>query len=316
MGEILLRRLGWLPIVLVGVSIITFSFTYLTPGDPVMNIFWARYGEDFVPTPELLVQIRADAGLDSPLPLQYLRWLGRLVRGNLGDSFVDKKPIIQTLVRRFPITLQIGGASLILALLIAVPLGTWAATHPYSWIDTLSIILSNAGVAIPQYWIGPILILVFSVKLRLLPTAGWGTPRHLVMPILTLFLVPLAFFTRMVRSGLLEVLGQDYICTARAKGLPPHVVLLRHAFKNAFIPLVSVLGLRIAGAMAGSVIVETIFAVPGIGRTMYQAVLWRDVPMIQACALIFVGTAVIANALVDVTYVLLNPAISYDRGGV
>lgn len=315
MGEILLRRLSWLPIVLVGVSIITFSFTYLTPGDPAMNVFWARYGEDFAPTPELLAQIRADAGLDSPLPLQYLRWLGRLARGDLGGSFIDKKPIVQTLARRFPITLQIGGVSLILALLVAVPLGTWAATHPYSWVDTLSIVLSNTGVAIPQYWIGPVLILVLSVKLRLLPTAGWGTPRHLVMPALTLSLMPLAFFTRMVRSGLLEVLGQDYIRTARAKGLPPPVVLVRHAFKNALVPLASVLGLRIAGAMAGSVIVETIFAVPGMGSTMYQAVLWRDVPMIQACTLIFVGTAVTANALADVTYVLLNPAISYVREG-
>jgi peptide/nickel transport system permease protein len=314
MAAILLRRLRWLPIVLLGVSIITFSFTYLTPGDPVMNIFWARYGEDFTPSDELLDQIRVEAGLDKPLPLQYLSWLNRLVRGDLGDSFVDKKPIVETLARRFPITLQVGAVSLILALLVAVPLGTWAATHPYSWIDTLSTILSNTGVAVPQYWIGPVLILVLSVKLRLLPTAGWGTPKHLALPVLTLFLMPLAFFTRMVRAGLLEVLQQDYIRTARAKGLPPWTVLWRHAFKNAFIPLVSVFGLRITGALAGSVIVETIFAVPGIGSAMYQAVRYRDLPMIQACTLIFVGTAVIANALADVTYVLLNPAIHYDRG--
>ena len=279
-----------------------------------MNIFWAIYGEDFTPTDELLDKIRSDVGLDRPLPAQYLSWLGRLLRGDLGVSFVDKRPIIKTLARRFPVTLQIGVGSLALALLIAIPLGTWAATHPYSWIDTLSTALSNTGVAVPQYWIGPILILIFSVKLRVLPTAGWGTPKHLVMPILTLFLLPLAFFTRMVRAGLLEVLEQDYIRTARAKGLPPLRVLFRHAFKNAFIPLISVLGLRITGALAGSVIVETIFAIPGMGNAMYMAVLYRDVPMIQACTLIFVGASVIANTIADVAYVLLNPAISYAKG--
>ena len=279
-----------------------------------MNIFWARYGEDFTPSDELLDEIRAEVGLDKPLPIQYLSWLGRLVRGDLGVSFVDKKPIVEILARRFLVTLQIGGASLILALLIAIPLGTWAATHPYSWIDTFSIALSNTGVAIPQYWIGPILILVFSVGLRVLPTAGWGTPRHLVMPVLTLSLLPLAFFTKMARAGLLEVLQQDYIRTAHAKGLPSRTVLFRHAFRNAFIPLVSVLGLRITGALAGSVIVETIFAIPGMGNAMYMAVLYRDVPMIQTCTLIFVGTSVIANTFADVTYVVLNPAISYEKG--
>lgn len=314
MAAIIARRLRWLPIILLGVSLITFSFTYLTPGDPVMNIFWAIYGEDFTPTDELLDEIRAEVGLDKPLPIQYLSWLGRLLRGDLGVSFVDKRPIIKTLARRFPVTLQIGVGSLVLALLIAIPLGTWAATHPYSWIDTFSTALSNTGVAVPQYWIGPILILVFSVKLRVLPTAGWGTPKHLVMPVLTLSLLPLAFFTRMVRAGLLEVLGQDYIRTARAKGLPPRTVLFRHAFKNAFIPLISVLGLRVIGALAGSVIVETIFAIPGMGNAMYMAVLYRDVPMIQACTLIFVGASVMASTLADVTYVLLNPAISYERG--
>jgi len=314
MIAIMLRRLRWLPIVLLGVSVITFSFTYLTPGDPVMNVFWARYGEDIAPAPDLLDAIRADVGLDKPLPVQYLNWLGRLVRGDLGDSFVDKKPISEILARRFPVTLRVGAASLLVALLIAIPLGTWAATHPYSWIDTTSMILSNTGVAIPQYWIGPVLILILSVKLRLLPTAGWGTPKHMVMPVVTLSLLPLAFFTRMVRTGLLEVLQKDYIRTAYAKGLPPRTILWRHAFRNAFMPLVSVLGLRITGALAGSVIVETIFAVPGIGSTMYQAVRYRDVPMIQACTLIFVCAAVVANALADVTYVLLNPAISYDRG--
>lgn len=314
MAAIIFRRLRWLPIILVGVSILIFSFTYLSPGDPVMHIFWARYSEDYTPTDELLDALRAETGLDKPLPVQYLSWLGRLLRGDLGTSFVDNRPIIKTLARKFPVTLQVGGASLILALLIAIPLGTWAATHPYSWIDTFSTILSNTGVAVPQYWIGPVLILVFSVYFRVLPTAGWGSAKHLVMPVLTLSLLPLAFFTRMVRAGLLEVLAQDYIRTAHAKGLPPRTVLFRHAFRNAFIPLISVLGLRITGALAGSVIVETIFAVPGIGETMYKAVLFRDVPMIQACTLIFVGSSVIANTLADVTYVLLNPAISYERG--
>jgi len=279
-----------------------------------MNIFWARYGEDFAPTDELLDELRAEVGLDKSLPVQYFSWLGRLLHGDLGVSFVDNRPIIATLARKFPITIKIGGISLILALAIAIPLGTWAATHPYSWVDTFSTIISNTGVAIPQYWIGPVLILIFSVQLRVLPTAGWGQPKHIVMPVLTLFLLPLAFFTRMVRAGLIEVLDQDYIRTAHAKGLPPRTVLFRHAFRNAFIPLISVLGLRITGALAGSVIVETIFAIPGVGQTMYMAVLYRDVPMIQACTLIFVGSSVIANTLADVAYVVLNPAISYERG--
>lgn len=311
MGAILFRRLGWLPIVLLGVSVITFFFIFLASSDPAMHIFWAQYGEDFAPTEELLDKIRVDAGLDKPLPIQYLNWLGRIVQGDLGVSYIDKVPIVKILARRIPVTLKIGGTSLILALMIAVPLGTWAATHPYSWIDSLSIMLSNTGVAIPQYWIGPILILIFSVNLRVLPTAGWGTPSHLVMPVMTLFLVPLAFFTRMVRAGLLEVLEQDYIRTAHAKGLQPRNILWRHAFRNAFIPLVSVVGLQITGIIAGSVIVETIFAIPGIGSAMYQAVLSRDVPMIQACTLLFVGTAIVANALADVIYVLMNPTISY-----
>ncbi len=314
MIAILIQRFRWLPIVLIGVTLITFSFTYLTPGDPVMNIFWARYGEDIAPTPELLDQIRADVGLDRPLPQQYLSWLGRLVRGDLGDSFIDKKPIIEKLARRFPVTLQIGATSLAIALLIAIPLGTIAATHPYSWIDTFAIILSNTGVAIPQYWIGPVLILVLSVQLGVLPTAGWGETRHMALPVLTLCLIPLAFFTRMVRSGILEVLSQDYIRTAWAKGLPPRLIMVRHVFRNSFIPLISVLGLQITGALAGSVIVETIFAIPGIGSAMYQAVLWRDIPMIQACTLLFVCSAVIANTLADISYTVLNPSISFSAG--
>ena len=312
MTVILFRRLRWLPIILLGVSIITFSFAYLSTGDPAMHIFWAQYGQDFAPSEELLAKIRSEAGLDKPLPIQYLNWLGRIVRGDFGDSFVDKKPTIEVLKRRLPVTLTVGGASLLLALLIAVPLGTWAATHPYTWIDSLSISLSNMGVAVPQYWIGPVLILFLSVHLHILPTAGWGTAAHLVMPVLTMFLMPLAFFTRMVRAGLLEVLEQDYIRTARAKGLRQRNILWRHAFKNAFIPLVSVLGLQITAVIAGSVIVETIFAIPGIGSAMYQAVLWRDIPLIQACTLLFVGAAVVANALADVVYVVLNPAISYE----
>jgi peptide/nickel transport system permease protein len=307
----ILRRLVYLVPVWIGISLVTFLLTNLTPGDPARLALQRELGRQ--PTTEETAALRDLLGLDDPIPIRYLRWLGDALTGDLGLSYRTGKPVLESLAERFPTTLQIAGLGLLLAIVIAIPLGVLAAVYQRSPIDHLSRVLALLGAAMPSYWVAYLLILLLSVKLGLLPVAGSQTWQHAVMPALTLGIGGSASLMRLTRSETLETLHQDYIRTARAKGLRRRTLLLRHALRNTMIPITTVLGMRFAGMLGGAVIVETIFSWPGIGKLVVDAIFDRDYPMIQGFV-IFMGTAfLLINLIVDLGYGLIDPRIRLVR---
>jgi peptide/nickel transport system permease protein len=311
MFPFILRRLVYLVPVWIGISLVTFLLTNLTPGDPARLALQRELGRQ--PTTEETAALRDLLGLDDPIPIRYLRWLGDALTGDLGLSYRTGKPVLESLAERFPTTLQIAGLGLLLAIVIAIPLGVLAAVYQRSPIDHLSRVLALLGAAMPSYWVAYLLILLLSVKLGLLPVAGSQTWQHAVMPALTLGIGGSASLMRLTRSETLETLHQDYIRTARAKGLRRRTLLLRHALRNTMIPITTVLGMRFAGMLGGAVIVETIFSWPGIGKLVVDAIFDRDYPMIQGFV-IFMGTAfLLINLIVDLGYGLIDPRIRLVR---
>jgi len=302
------RRLLVLPLILFFTSVAIFLLPYLTGIDPTLSIIRARIGERTI-DPAAVAQLRSDLGLDRNLAGQYILWVSDLVQGNLGFSFVSRAPVGEILRRGLGATALLTITTLMLALLLALPLGILAAQRPGSWLDTLITIGCQAGVAIPQYVLAPLFILLFALWLGWLPSAGWRGPTFGVLPVLTLLPAPLAYFTQATRAALLEVFNADYIRTARAKGLRPHTLLYRHALRNALIPVATLVTLWLAGLLGGSVIVEVIFAVPGLGRILYDAVLAGDLPLLQAGLLLLVGLAILISTVTDLLYLLLNPAM-------
>jgi peptide/nickel transport system permease protein len=312
MYALMARRLAVLPILLILVSLVAFFLPYLIGVDPAMAILRARVAER-EPTPDVLEAIRAELGLDRPLFFQYLGWLGRLVRGDLGFSYVSREPVSELLFAGLKVTATLSAISLALAVSVALPLGVLAAVRPGRWLDNLIAIASQTGVAIPEYWFGPVLILLFAIEWGWLPSAGWRGPLFVIMPAMTLALRPIAYFTRLTRAAMIEVLNMDYIRAARARGLTEFQTIWRHALRNALIPVVTLIALWLAGLLGGSVIVEVIFAIPGIGRVLYDAVIASDLPLIQAGLVLVVGLAVVINTLTDLAYLVINPAIRLDR---
>ncbi|MDQ7800723.1 MAG: ABC transporter permease [Armatimonadota bacterium] len=302
---VLKRVLLALP-VLLGVSVVVFVAIRLIPGDP------AQIMAGQAATEEVVRQIRQSLGLDQPLPVQYLYFLRNVVRGDLGRSLFNGAPVVEELGQRFPRTVRLALASIVVASLIGVPAGILAATRHLSWLDTLVMLVALVGVSMPVFWLGLNLILVFSVRLQWLPAFGYETWRHLLLPSVTLGAASAAIVARMTRSSMLEVLGQDYIRTARAKGLAERVVVNRHALRNALIPVVTVLGLQLGTLLSGAVLTETVFAWPGIGRLLVDAVLARDYPIIQGATLLIAATFVALNLAVDLLYGLLDPRIRYE----
>jgi len=292
--------------VLVGVSVVVFVAIRLIPGDP------AQLMAGQAATQEVVQQIRQSLGLDQPLPVQYLYFLRNVVRGDLGRSLFNGAPVAEELAQRFPRTVRLALASMAVASLIGIPAGILAATRRSTWVDTAVMLVALAGVSVPVFWLGLNLILLFSVRLQWLPSFGYETWRHLVLPSLTLGAASTAIVARMTRSAMLEVLGQDYVRTARAKGLAERVVVNRHALRNALIPVVTVLGLQLGTLLSGAVLTETVFAWPGIGRLLVEAVLARDYPIIQGATLLIAATFVVLNVAVDVLYGLLDPRIRYE----
>jgi ABC-type dipeptide/oligopeptide/nickel transport system permease component len=292
--------------VLVGVSVVVFVAIRLIPGDP------AQLMAGQAATQEVVQQIRQSLGLDQPLPVQYLYFLRNVVRGDLGRSLFNGAPVVEELAQRFPRTVRLALASMAVASLIGIPAGILAATRRSTWVDTAVMLVALAGVSVPVFWLGLNLILLFSVRLQWLPSFGYETWRHLVLPSLTLGAASTAVVARMTRSAMLEVLGQDYVRTARAKGLAERVVVSRHALRNALIPVVTVLGLQLGTLLSGAVLTETVFAWPGIGRLLVEAVLARDYPIIQGATLLIAATFVVLNVAVDVLYGLLDPRIRYE----
>jgi len=309
--QFVLRRLLYLVPVWIGISLVAFVLANLAPGDPARLALQRELGRQ--PTTEETAAARTQMGLDDPAPVRYVRWVGDALTGDLGLSYRTGKPVLDSLAERFPTTLQIAGFGLLLAIGLAVPLGIFAAVYQRSPVDHLSRVVALLGASMPSYWVAYLLILLLSVRLGWLPVAGSQTWQHAVMPAITLGIGGSASLMRLTRSEMLETLGQDYIRTARAKGLKSRAVLVRHALRNTLIPITTVLGMRFAGMLGGAVIVETIFSWPGIGKLVVDAIFDRDYPMIQGFVL-FMGTAfLLINLLVDLGYGLIDPRIRLAR---
>ena len=309
---ILLRLAQLLPVLFLA-SIAVFLMIYLIPGDPAI----ALIGPDA--TREQLESARERMGLNRPLPVQYALWLGRVVQGDLGVSFVGSIPVSRMLAQRVPVTLQLTVAALLVALVVAIPLGILSAVRPRSWIGAFASVYNALVMAVPTFWLGILLVLFFGLQLKVLPTSGfvpvWEEPgrawRFLVLPAVTLGAYVSAVLARFTRAALLETLYQDYIRTARAKGLRERTVVGVHALRNALIPVVTVVGLQFGAFMGGAVITEAIFDYPGVGRMLLQAILQRDYTVIQATILFVVAVFLLINLLTDLLYAFLDPRIRY-----
>jgi peptide/nickel transport system permease protein len=306
-----LRRLGQAAVVMVGVSVIAFTLIHLVPGDPVRISLGTRYD------PQTAAYLRHEAGLDRPLVQQYVRWASHALRGDLGVSFETQQPVGREVVQRLPATLTLAGAALLVALLIALPLGVLAATRANTAVDYGATAVSQVGVSIPDFWIGIMLIFLVAGRWGWLPPSGYvpigqsfvGWLEHLILPALSVGLVSGSILSRFVRAAMIEALAQDYTRTARARGLSRRAVVARHAFKNALPPIVTVVGLQLAYLLGGVVVVETVFAWPGLGRLALDAAQTRDYPVLQGTILLFALTFVVVNLIVDVVYALLDPRI-------
>ncbi|MGJ3252948.1 MAG: ABC transporter permease [Elainellaceae cyanobacterium] len=335
MGRYIFKRLLNLIPVLLGITLLVFLFLHLIPGDPAVVLLGDRA------TPQQVEALRERLGLNEPLPIQYVKFLGDLLRLDLGESIFTGFPIIEEIKIRWPATFELSVSAMLIALIVGIPSGVIAAVRKNSVIDNITMSGSLLGVSMPVYWLGLLLIYLFAVNLRWLPPSGRiGTDlafgfepitgfyvldsilqgrfgvlqdvlAHLVLPALTLSTIPLAIIARITRSAMLEVLSQDYIRTARAKGVLERWVIFKHALKNAMLPVVTVVGLEFGTLLGGAILTETIFSWPGIGKWIYDGILARDYPVVQG-GVIFVATAfVLINLLVDVSYAFLDPRIQY-----
>jgi len=303
MGYQLSVRVGSALIVVLGVCTLVFLLLHLVPGDPVD----AMLGESARPADR--AALRASLGLDQPLLEQYTRYLVGLARLDLGQSFQDQRPVSAVLAERLPATLQLAAAALLLALVLAIPLGVLAAKHRGGPIDGAAMGFSLLGISLPNFWLGPLLILVFSLWLGWTPVSGNDGALSLVLPAITLGTGLAAVLARMVRASVLEVLGEDYIRTARAKGLSEAAVLRRHALRNAWLPVLTLVGLQLGGVLGGAVITETVFAWPGVGSLLVESIQSRDYPVVQGCVLLISVLYVLVNALTDLAYARVDPRI-------
>ena len=310
------RRVLLLGPVLLGVSIVVFMVLHLSPGDPAEIMLGSQA------TQEDLARLRRELGLTEPLYVQYLRWMGHVLRGDLGRSLWMKRPVLDEVLHRFQATLVLTGSSLLLSTLGGIALGIASAVRPHSLLDRLSAVTSLFGASMPVFWLGIVLMVVFSLWLGWLPASGMWAPygggdlgdlaKHLVLPAVTLAAASMTIIARLTRSTMLDVLGQDYIRTARAKGLIEVRVVVRHGLKNALIPIVTVVGVQAGYLLGGAVLTETVFAWPGVGLLMVQGILARDFPIVQGCVLVIALTFVLINLAVDLLYVYLDPRIHYE----
>jgi len=300
------RLLLFLPTLLGAVTVV-FLLIHVVPGDPVE----AMLGETASSTDK--EALRQELGLDQPLWSQYLRFLAGLAVGDLGRSLYEQATVAELILSRLPATLELALAAMGVALLLAFPLGIIGAAKRDSWADRFSLLFSLLGLAMPNFWLGPLLMIVFSIELGWLPVSGRGGLSHLVLPSLTLGMAMAAILTRMIRSGLLETIHEDYIRTARAKGLSERRVWLKHALRNSLLSVVTIMGLQIGSLLAGSIITESIFSWPGIGRLTLQAIQTRDYPLVQGCILVIATSYLGVNLAADILYRLVDPRIAYDK---
>lgn len=292
--------------VLVGVSIVVFTMIRLIPGDPALLMAGQAATE------EVVRHIRQSLGLDRPIVVQYAYFVRNIARGDLGRSLFNGAAVTEELGQRFPRTARLALAAILVALLIGVPAGILSATRHLSWVDSFFMVLALAGVSMPVFWLGLNLILIFAVRLQWLPAIGHETWKHLILPAFTLGAASAAIIARMTRSAMLEVLRNDYVRTARAKGVAEPSVISRHALRNALIPVVTVVGLQFGTLLSGAVLTESVFAWPGVGRLLVDAVLARDYPVIQGAVLLIATMFVLLNVVVDMAYAVLDPRIRYE----
>jgi ABC-type dipeptide/oligopeptide/nickel transport system permease component len=300
------RRLLMTVPTLFGVLVVAFFLLNVAPGDPVAAMVGERAD------PATIARLRAELRLDEPLPAQFGHYLWGVVRGDLGHSYITQRPIAQDLSERFPKTVQLALAAMALAALSGITLGVLSAVRPGGPVDRLAMLVSYVGVSFPVYWVGLLLILLFAVTLRWLPPSGAGGPAYLVLPAATLGMRSIAFLARMTRAAMLDVLSSDFVRTARAKGLGEGAVILRHAFRNALIPVITVLGLDTGSYLTGSILTETIFGWPGLGRYVLTAIEKRDLPAIQGSILFMSLMFVLVNLVTDLVYAKADPRIAYD----
>ncbi len=308
MTEYLVRRLALAGPVVLGVSIAVFLMMHLIPGDPALAML---RGQPTV-TPADIDRVRHQLGLDAPLPVQYLKYIGRVMQGDFGESVHSHRPVLEMIGEQAWSTIQLALAAMLLAVTIGVVLGTISALRQNSWVDTVSMVVALFGVSMPNFWLGLLLIYIFSLRLGWFPITGEGGWQRLVLPAVTLGLDFSAITARLVRASLLEVLRQDYILTARAKGLRERAVVTRHALRNAMIAVVTIIGLQFGFLLSGAVVVETVFARQGIGRLAITAILSKDFPLVQGIVLVAAVAYVAINLLVDLSYSILDPRIHYS----
>lgn len=306
MSRFILRRVLLSIPTLFGVLVVAFLLLYVAPGDPVESMIGERADS------ATIARLRAQLRLDDPLPQRFGHYVARVVTGDLGQSYITNRPITQDIRERFPKTLQLAGAAMLLATIIGITLGVLSARRPGGIADRFALALAYLGISFPVYWVGLLLILLFAVTLRWLPPSGYGSLRFLALPALTLGMRSIAFLARMTRSAMLEALSADYIRTARAKGLNEWVVTFKHALRNALIPIITVLGLDFGAYLTGSILTETIFSWPGIGRYVVNAISRRDLPAIQGAVLFLSVVFVLVNLITDLAYAKADPRVSYE----
>ena len=306
MTRFLLARLALLVPTLLGVLALTFFLLYVAPGDPVEAMVGERAD------PETIARLRAELHLDDPVHVQFIRYVGGVVQGDLGTSYITRRPILGDLLQRFPATLRLASAAMLFAAVAGIGIGIYGAWRPGGWADRISTLGAYLGVSFPVYWVGLILILAFAVHLRWLPPSGSGGLAYLILPAIALGMRSVAFLSRVSRAAMQDVLGSDFVRTARAKGLGEGRVVLGHAFRNALLPVVTVLGLDFGSYLTGSILTETIFSWPGVGRYVLTAIDKRDLPAIQGSILFLSVVFVFVNLVTDLIYAKVDPRVGYD----
>jgi peptide/nickel transport system permease protein/oligopeptide transport system permease protein len=306
MLQYVIKRLLSIIPVLIGISLLLFFMLRMLPGDP------AQVLAGLMATPDEVELIRHQLGLDRPVHVQYAFFLGRLARFDLGRSARTQNPVTEEIWARLPNTLLLAVVAITLACLFGIPAGIISAVRPYTWLDYVVTSTAIFGISMPVFWLGLMLVVVFAVWLQWLPAGGTGTWRHVILPSFTLAAFVVAFIARMTRSSMIEVLSQDYTTTARSKGLKEQVVVIKHALKNALIPIITVVGLQFGMLLGGAVLTETVFAWPGVGRLIVDSILARDYPVIQGAILVFGLLYILVNLVVDLLYAYVDPRIRYD----
>lgn len=305
MLKYIIKKLLLMIPVLLGLTIFIFLILHLAPGEPVDLIVGPNA------TPEVYENVRESLGLNRSLPMQYSIFLKNLLKGDLGRSILQNRPVSELIIERFPITFKLGILSLLLSFAIAVPIGVIAAIKRNTYLDYVSMTGALIGISMPTFWFGLLLLYFFAYRLGWFPISGYGTVQHLILPVITVGLTDAAVTARMVRSSMLEVIGADYVRTARAKGVHENIVMSKHALKNALIPVITLLGMRVGWIFGGSVILETVFSIPGIGRLIVDGIFSRDYPVVQGSILVLAASVLIGNLIADILYALVDPRIKY-----